>query len=93
MENEIRMIVDFGVSNHSVATVWTSLISFTLLYGALAVVWFWLMRRHTLAGPLPAGSSEHIADDTYGPKEEELTPLTFSADTNTADTADTGKEK
>jgi len=86
MEHEIHMIVDFGVSNHSVATVWTSLISFTLLYGALAVVWFWLMRRHTLAGPLPVGASEDIAADTYGPKEEELTPLTFGTG------SDTGKE-
>ncbi|RNE49816.1 cytochrome ubiquinol oxidase subunit I [Corynebacterium alimapuense] len=77
-ENEIHMIVDFGVSNHSVATVWVSLISFTLLYGVLAVIWFWLMRRKVLEGPLPPGSSENIAADSYGPDDDDgVQPLTF----------------
>lgn len=82
-ENEIHMIVDFGVSNHSTAAVWTSLIVFTLLYGVLAVVWFWLMRRHAIAGPLPAGASENIAEETYGPQSGELAPLSFSTPATT----------
>ncbi|MGW0043692.1 cytochrome ubiquinol oxidase subunit I [Rhodococcus sp. NPDC003348] len=49
----IRLTVDQGVSNHAPATVWTSLIVFTLLYAALGVVWFWLIRRYTIEGPLP----------------------------------------
>lgn len=77
-ENDIHMIVDFGVSNHSVATVWISLISFTLIYGALAVVWFWLMRRFVVAGALAPGASENIAEATYGPDQEELEPLNFT---------------
>ena len=86
MEDEIHMIVDFGVSNHSTATVWASLITFTLLYGALAVVWFWLMRRHTLAGPPPVGAAAEIAEETYGPRTDELEPLNFSgAPTPTAE--------
>jgi cytochrome d ubiquinol oxidase subunit I len=36
--------------NTSSAEVWISLISFTLLYGALLVVTIWLMRRTVLAG-------------------------------------------
>src|SRR6478735_7053572 len=39
----IRLTVDQGVSNHASATVWASLITFTLLYGALGVVWFKLI--------------------------------------------------
>ncbi|MGW0173111.1 cytochrome ubiquinol oxidase subunit I [Rhodococcus sp. NPDC003322] len=49
----IRLTVDQGVSNHAPATVWTSLIVFTLLYASLGVVWFWLIRRYTIEGPLP----------------------------------------
>lgn len=47
----IRMTVDMGVSNHSAATVWVTLIGFTLLYLGLAVLWFWLLRRIVIAGP------------------------------------------
>ncbi|WP_280347765.1 cytochrome ubiquinol oxidase subunit I [Nocardia neocaledoniensis] len=47
----IRMTVQQAVSDHAPATVWISLIVFTLLYGALAVVWFYLIRRYTVAGP------------------------------------------
>ncbi|MBA8958744.1 cytochrome d ubiquinol oxidase subunit I [Rhodococcus percolatus] len=48
----IRLTVDQGVSNHSPWTVWVSLITFTVVYGALAVVWFTLIRRYTVEGPL-----------------------------------------
>ncbi|AHI23948.1 cytochrome ubiquinol oxidase subunit I [Corynebacterium vitaeruminis] len=76
-DQPIHLIVDFGVSNHAAWTVWFSLIGFTLVYGALAVVWFWLMRRKVLEGPLPTGASKDIAADTYGPDSEELAPLSF----------------
>ncbi len=42
----VRLTVQQGVSDHSAGTVFFSLAVFTLLYGALAVVWFWLMRRY-----------------------------------------------
>ncbi|WP_336086457.1 cytochrome ubiquinol oxidase subunit I [Nocardia sp. SSK8] len=47
----IRMTVQQAVSEHSATTVLFSLIVFTLLYGALAVVWFYLIRRYVVAGP------------------------------------------
>lgn len=77
-EQDIHMIVDFGVSEHNVATVWFSLIAFTLLYGILAVVWYWLLRREVLKGPLPPGSSEDIAHKEYNPDDDDgVAPLTF----------------
>ncbi|GAC68408.1 cytochrome ubiquinol oxidase subunit I [Gordonia soli] len=48
---QIHMLVQDGVSNHVAATVWTSLIVFTLLYGALGIVWFLLQRRYVIEGP------------------------------------------
>ncbi|MFE3546019.1 cytochrome ubiquinol oxidase subunit I [Nocardia sp. NPDC059177] len=47
----IRMTVQQAVSEHSAGTVLFSLVVFTLLYGALAVVWFYLIRRYVIAGP------------------------------------------
>lgn len=47
----IRMTVQQAVSGHTAGTVLTSLIVFTVLYGALAVVWFFLMRRYVIEGP------------------------------------------
>ncbi|MFC4124514.1 cytochrome ubiquinol oxidase subunit I [Nocardia rhizosphaerae] len=47
----IRMTVQQAVSDHATATVWFSLIVFTLVYGLLAIVWFYLIRRYTIAGP------------------------------------------
>ncbi|MGW6728097.1 cytochrome ubiquinol oxidase subunit I [Nocardia sp. NPDC055029] len=47
----IRMTVQQAVSDHAPATVVFSLVVFTLLYGVLAVVWFYLIRRYTVAGP------------------------------------------
>lgn len=70
----IRLTVDQGVSNHAPATVWTSLIVFTLLYAALGVVWFWLIRRYTIEGPLPhdahpPGEGPDEPDDTGKPDQ------------------------
>ncbi|MGO4614098.1 cytochrome ubiquinol oxidase subunit I [Nocardia sp. 2YAB30] len=47
----LRLTVQQGVSNHSPGVVLFSLITFTLVYGALAAVWFYLMRRYVIAGP------------------------------------------
>lgn len=47
----IRLTVDQGVSNHSAVTVWISIVTFTLLYGALGVVWLKLMIRYAQEGP------------------------------------------
>ncbi|MQY19374.1 cytochrome ubiquinol oxidase subunit I [Nocardia macrotermitis] len=47
----IRMTVQQAVSGNTAGTVLTSLIVFTALYGVLAVVWFFLMRRYVVEGP------------------------------------------
>lgn len=46
----VRLMTMQGVSNHPSWVVITSLVTFTLLYGVLAVVWFFLMRRAALKG-------------------------------------------
>ncbi|GAA4489623.1 cytochrome ubiquinol oxidase subunit I [Rhodococcus olei] len=60
--DQIRLMVDQGVSDHPTGLVVASLITFTLLYAALGVVWFMLIRRYTIAGP-----SEH---DAHPPGDE-----------------------
>ncbi|WP_078288130.1 cytochrome ubiquinol oxidase subunit I [Mycobacterium sp. D16R24] len=71
---QIRLTVDMAVSHHSAATVWLSLITFTLLYGALGVVWFWLIRRYTIEGPLEHDTepAPPVTDD------DSLKPLSFA---------------
>ncbi|MFT4088002.1 MAG: cytochrome ubiquinol oxidase subunit I [Gordonia sp. (in: high G+C Gram-positive bacteria)] len=59
---KVHMLVQDGVSFNSSGMVLTSLIVFTLLYGALGVVWFLLERRYVLEGPLPKDAAE-IAHD------------------------------
>ncbi|WP_342660539.1 Cytochrome bd-I ubiquinol oxidase subunit 1 [Rhodococcus ruber] len=70
----IRLTVDQGVSNNSAGAVIASLVAFTVVYGALGVVWFWLIRRYTLEGPLPhdahpPGEHNDEPDDTGRPKQ------------------------
>ena len=82
-EEQIHLIVDFGVSDHAEWVVWTSLLAFTALYGALAVVWFWLMQKYARMGlnqpGLREGEEKDIAAALYGPGEDtELAPLSFS---------------
>ena len=48
----VRLTVQEGVSDHSAGMVVISLAVFTLLYAVLAVIWFWLMRRYVVEGPL-----------------------------------------
>ncbi|OHT88222.1 cytochrome ubiquinol oxidase subunit I [Mycobacteroides saopaulense] len=71
---QIRLTVDMAVSHHSAATVWLSLITFTLLYGALGLVWFWLIRRYTIEGPL-----EHDTEPTPAVSDDDSPkPLSFA---------------
>ncbi|WKD59490.1 cytochrome ubiquinol oxidase subunit I [Corynebacterium caspium] len=58
----IRMTIAEGVSEHSAAYVWITLIGFTLIYALLFVVWYWLIRRAVLFGPPYAGAPEFHAD-------------------------------
>ncbi|PQE02189.1 cytochrome ubiquinol oxidase subunit I [Mycolicibacterium parafortuitum] len=71
----VRMTVQEGVSNHAAGTVWLSLAVFTLLYGALAVVWFYLMRRYVAEGP-----QEHDAEPAppTPPDSDDVAPLSFA---------------
>ena len=71
----VRLTVQEGVSDHSAGMVVVSLTVFTLLYGALAVVWFYLMRRYVVEGPL-----EHDSEPAppSPPAEDELAPLSFA---------------
>ncbi len=71
----VRMTVQEGVSNHAAGTVMFSLAVFTLLYGALAVVWFYLMRRYVIEGPL-----EHDSEPAppAPPDKDDVAPLSFA---------------
>ncbi|MFT3660059.1 MAG: cytochrome ubiquinol oxidase subunit I [Gordonia sp. (in: high G+C Gram-positive bacteria)] len=66
---KIHMLVQDGVSlSNSAGAVLTTLIGFTLLYGALGVVWFMLERRYVREGPdAPADPHAPAAD----PEESE----------------------
>jgi cytochrome d ubiquinol oxidase subunit I len=48
---------------------------FTLLYAGLAVIWFWLIRRYVVEGPL-----EHDSEPAppMPPGDDELAPLSFA---------------
>ena len=71
----IRLTVAEGVSHHSAAMVVTSLATFTALYAALAVVWFWLIRRYVVEGPL-----EHDSEPAppSPPGDDDVAPLSFA---------------
>ncbi|MDT7792104.1 MAG: cytochrome bd ubiquinol oxidase subunit, partial [Mycobacterium sp.] len=71
----IRLTVAEGVSGHSAAMVVTSLVTFTALYAALAVIWFWLIRRYVVEGPL-----EHDSEPAppRPPGDDEVAPLSFA---------------
>jgi cytochrome bd ubiquinol oxidase subunit I len=71
----IRLTVADGVSHHSAAMVVTSLATFTALYAALAVVWFWLIRRYVVEGPL-----EHDSEPAppSPPGDDDVAPLSFA---------------
>jgi cytochrome d ubiquinol oxidase subunit I len=71
----VRLTVQQGVSDHAAGTVVFSLAVFTLLYGALAVVWFWLLRRYVVEGPL-----EHDSEPAppAPPESDDVAPLSFA---------------
>jgi len=74
-DQQVRLTVTQGVSHNSAAMVVTSLTTFTLVYGVLAVVWFFLLRRYVVEGPL-----EHDAEPAPAPApgEDEVSPLSFA---------------
>lgn len=59
----------------SATTVWISMITFTVLYGALAVVEVGLIWKYAKAGPPPITSEQ--ADDTYQSRDVDA-PLTIA---------------
>ncbi|MGV0627146.1 cytochrome ubiquinol oxidase subunit I [Mycolicibacter minnesotensis] len=71
----VRLTVGQGVSEHGVGLVATSLVMFTLVYGALAVIWFWLIKRYVAEGPL-----EHDAEPAppTPPEDSDVAPLSFA---------------
>ncbi|OMB93681.1 cytochrome ubiquinol oxidase subunit I [Mycobacterium colombiense] len=71
----IRMTVRAGVSHHVPGMVITSLVTFTLVYAVLAVLWFFLLKRYTVEGPL-----EHDAEPAppQAPSDDEVAPLSFA---------------
>jgi cytochrome d ubiquinol oxidase subunit I len=71
----VRMTVQEGVSGHATGMVVLSLTVFTLLYGVLGVIWFWLLRRYVIEGPL-----EHDSEPVPppAPDDEDVAPLSFA---------------
>ena len=74
-EQDIRLTVAEGVSGHSVGMVVTGLVTLTLVYAVLAVIWFWLLRRYIVEGPL-----EHDSEPAppTPPGDDEVAPLSFA---------------
>ncbi|HEX2214826.1 MAG TPA: cytochrome ubiquinol oxidase subunit I [Mycobacterium sp.] len=71
----IRLTVADGVSGHQVGMVVLSLVTFTLVYAALAVIWFWLIRRYVVEGP-----QEHDTEPAapMPPDKDDVAPLSFA---------------
>jgi cytochrome bd ubiquinol oxidase subunit I len=71
----VRLTVAQGVSDHSAGMVLTSLVTLTLLYAVLAVIWSWLIKRYVVEGPL-----EHDSEPAPPalPGEKEAAPLSFA---------------
>jgi cytochrome d ubiquinol oxidase subunit I len=74
-DQQVRLTVAQGVSDHVPAMVVTSLVTFTVLYAVLAVIWFYLLRRYVAEGP-----QEHDAEPAAppAPGEHEVAPLSFA---------------
>lgn len=71
----VRLTVQDGVSHNSPTLVWISLGMFTLTYAVLAVIWFYLMRRYIVEGPL-----EHDSEPAppAPPDDADVAPLSFA---------------
>ncbi|MDF0528421.1 cytochrome ubiquinol oxidase subunit I [Tsukamurella sp. 8F] len=63
----IHLTVQDAVSGHSVTMMAFSICAFAALYGSLYIVWFVLLRRYTLEGPLDHDDPDH------SPPEEDST--------------------
>jgi cytochrome d ubiquinol oxidase subunit I len=72
---QVRLNVSQGVSDHAPGMVITSLVTFTVVYAVLAVIWFWLLKRYVAEGP-----REHDAEPAPppAPGDEEVAPLSFA---------------
>lgn len=72
---DIHLTVAQGVSNHSAAMVWVSLVTFTAIYAVLAVFWFYLLRRYIVTGP-----QEHDCEPAppTPPADDDVAPLSFA---------------
>jgi cytochrome d ubiquinol oxidase subunit I len=71
----VRLTVQQGVSDHAPGTVLFSLAVFGLVYGVLAVIWFWLLRRYVVEGP-----QEHDSEPAppAPPGSDDVAPLSFA---------------
>lgn len=74
-DQQVRLTVSQGVSDHTAGMVVTSLATFTLVYAVLAVIWFWLLKRYVTEGP-----QEHDAEPAPppAPDDDEVAPLSFA---------------
>ncbi|MDT5219313.1 MAG: cytochrome bd ubiquinol oxidase subunit [Mycobacterium sp.] len=78
-DQNVRLNVAAGVSHHGPGMVITSLATFTLIYAVLAVIWFWLLKRYIVEGPL-----EHDAEPAAPPSpdkdsdDDRVAPLSFA---------------
>ena len=74
-DQQVRLTVSQGVSDHAAGMVVTSLVTFTLVYAVLAVIWFWLLKRYVAEGP-----QEHDAEPAPPPSpgDDEVAPLSFA---------------
>lgn len=74
-DQHVRLTVADGVSNHATAMVVFSLVTFTVVYAVLAVVWFFLLKRYVVEGP-----QEHDAEPAPppAPDDADVAPLSFA---------------
>jgi cytochrome d ubiquinol oxidase subunit I len=74
-DQQVRFTVHEAVSDHAPGMVITSLVTFTLVYAVLAVVWFFLLKRYIVEGP-----QEHDAEPAppRAPSDDEVAPLSFA---------------
>ncbi|ORB68348.1 cytochrome ubiquinol oxidase subunit I [Mycobacterium scrofulaceum] len=74
-DQQVRFTVHEAVSHHASGIVVTSLVTFTLVYAVLAVIWFFLLKRYITEGPL-----EHDAEPAppQTPSDDEVAPLSFA---------------
>ena len=74
-DQQVRFTVHEAVSHHAAGVVVISLVTFTLVYAVLAVIWFWLLKRYVVEGP-----QEHDAEPAAprSPSDDEVAPLSFA---------------